>query len=165
VDLILFRHGIAIDRSEPGCPSEENRFLTTEGDRRTHLSARGLRALGIKPTRIVSSPLVRTMQTAAIAAEELDCDLNAVEEWPELVYWESPEITVERLRTLQDDSVLVVGHRPHLDELLAAILGFEDESFTTLKKAGAALLDWRGHSAELRWLMTPKALRFLTTGR
>ncbi len=165
MNLILFRHGIAIDRDEPGCPSEENRFLTTEGDRRTHLSARGLRSLGVKPERIVASPLVRTMQTAVIAAEELDCDTSLVEEWPELVYWESPQLAVHRLQALPDETVLVVGHRPHLDVLLAAILGFEDESFTTLKKAGAAMLDWQSHRAELRWLITPKVLRFLAAGR
>ncbi len=161
MDLILFRHGIAIDRSEPGCPAEEKRFLTTEGERRTHLSAQGLRLMGVKPTLIVSSPLVRTMQTAVIAAEELGCEVSAVEEWPELAYWESPELTIQRLGLLEDGSVLLVGHRPHLDELLATALGFEDESFTTLKKAGAAMLEWSGQHAQLRWLMTPKALRFL----
>lgn len=165
MDLILFRHGIAIDRKEPGCPSEEKRFLTAEGDRRTHLSARGLRVLGVKPTHIVSSPLVRTLQTAAIAAEELGFDLEAVEEWPELVYWDSPTLALVRLLALKGDCVLVVGHRPHLDELLAAVLGYRDESFTTLKKAGAAKVELIGQRAEIRWLMTPKALRFLAAGR
>lgn len=161
MELVLFRHGIAIDRGEPHCPSEEKRYLTSEGEKRTRLAAKGLRTLGLKPDLILSSPLVRTMQTAAIAAEVLGYPVEAIEEWPELAFWEDPQATILRLRMTKADQVLLVGHRPHLDELLAGILGFEEDSFTTLKKAGAAMLVWTPPHGELRWIMPPKALRFL----
>ncbi len=161
MELVLMRHGIAIDRREAHCPSDEKRFLTEQGVQRSQQAARGLAVLGLKPDRIVTSPLLRAAQTAAIAAEELGFPPERVEEWPELVFWESPAAALLKLRHLGDAQVLAVGHRPHLDELLALVLGFEDDSFTTLKKAGAAFLDWTPPHGELRWLMTAKALRDL----
>mgnify|MGYP001555041617 CR=1 FL=1 len=161
MELILFRHGIAIDREDPDCPGEEERFLTEKGIARSHAAARGLARLGVAPDRIVSSPLLRARQTALIAAEELGIDPGTVEEWPELAYWIDPAATLRRLSRLRDGQVLLAGHRPHLDELLAAALGWENAAVTTLKKAGAACVDWFPPAGELRWLLTPRALRDL----
>jgi phosphohistidine phosphatase len=163
VELILLRHGIAIDREDPDCPPEEQRHLTAEGEQRTREAARGLKALGLAPDRVLSSPLLRALQTAAIAAELLGRGARplAVEEWPELAYWVDPELTLERLGTLRAEQVLLVGHRPHLDALLAAAIGREAEPFTVLRKAGAALIDWSPPAGELRWLLTAGILRRL----
>jgi phosphohistidine phosphatase len=163
VELILFRHGIAIDREDPDCPPEEQRQLTEEGEQRTREAALGLKALGLAPERVLSSPLLRTLQTAAIAAEVLGRAARplAVEEWPELAYWVDPELTLARLGALREEQVLLVGHRPHLDALLAAAMGGNGEPFTVLKKAGAALIDWSPPGGELRWLLTPAILRRL----
>lgn len=165
MELILFRHGIAIDREDPDCPPEEQRQLTAEGELRTREAARGLRALGLRPERVLSSPLLRTLQTAGIAAEELGRGSRplAVEEWPELAYWVDPALTLERLAGLRAGQVLLVGHRPHLDALLAAATS-DGEPFTVLKKAGAALVDWSPAAGELRWLLTPGMLRRLGAG-
>ncbi len=163
MELILFRHGIAIDREDPDCPPEEQRQLTAEGEQRTRESALGLRALRLAPQRVLSSPLLRTLQTAAIAAEVLGRGARplAVEEWPELAYWVDPALTLERLSALGAGQVLLVGHRPHLDALLAAASSATDETFTAIKKAGAALVDWMPPGGELRWLLTPAILRRL----
>jgi len=160
VELLLMRHGIAIDREDPDCPPEEQRQLTPEGEARTREVAQGLRSLGLKPELVASSPLLRALQTAQIAAAVLG-HRGEIEEWPELAYWVDPERVLERLDGLPARQVLLVGHRPHLDLLLAAALGDPEAPFTVLKKAGVALLDWQPEGGELRWLLTPAILRRL----
>ena len=55
--LFLVRHGIAEDVSKSG--RDADRELTAEGRRKTRRAARGLRALGVQPTALLASPLVR----------------------------------------------------------------------------------------------------------
>ncbi|HEY1098446.1 MAG TPA: hypothetical protein VGF99_05945, partial [Myxococcota bacterium] len=60
-----------------------------------------------------------------------------------------------------DDEIIVVGHSPHLDRALALAITGEKVPVTSLKKAGAALLELddlpRPHG-DLVWLMPPKVL-------
>jgi phosphohistidine phosphatase SixA len=160
MELLLLRHGIAIDREDPDCPPEEQRHLTAEGERRTRACALGLAALGVKPAGIYASPLLRTLQTASIAADVLCGDPRRVEEWPELAYWVEPELSLAKADALDDGLHVLVGHRPHLDLLLAEAVG-ADEPFTVLKKAGAALVARKRGRGELRWLLAPAQLRRL----
>src|SRR6516165_5846142 len=67
----LVRHGIAIDREDPKCPAEAERYLTEEGIKKTRDVARGVASLTEKPDLLLSSPYVRAMQTAHLFATEL----------------------------------------------------------------------------------------------
>src|SRR6202012_5881267 len=72
--IYLVRHGIAIDREDPDCPSEAERYLTPKGIQRTRQAARGLRELGVKPAALLTSPLVRAVQTGEIFCDVLGID-------------------------------------------------------------------------------------------
>ncbi len=72
--LYLMRHGIAIDREDPDCPPEEERYLTSKGIARTRSAAKGLSAMNVKPTQLLTSPYVRAVQTGEIVCEVLDLD-------------------------------------------------------------------------------------------
>src|SRR5581483_8354066 len=72
--LYLMRHGIAIDREDPDCPPDPERFLTPKGIQRTRAAARGLRALRVKPAALLTSPYVRAVQTGEIVCEVLGLD-------------------------------------------------------------------------------------------
>jgi phosphohistidine phosphatase len=65
MDCLFFRHGIAIERQE-WSGQEQDRPLTDKGAARTRESGKGLLNLRIKPTHILSSPLARAHDTAAI---------------------------------------------------------------------------------------------------
>ena len=65
MDIILFRHGIAVERQD-WTGNEQDRSLTGMGIRRSRRSARGLLSLRITPTHLLSSPLVRARETAEI---------------------------------------------------------------------------------------------------
>ena len=66
---ILVRHGIAWDRMAKDCPPDPERPLTLRGMVRTRAAMRGL-ALQVGPELVLaSSPYLRAMQSAEIAAE------------------------------------------------------------------------------------------------
>jgi broad specificity phosphatase PhoE len=71
--------------------NEDNKFrarmdppLDDQGIKQAQDAAENLRELGVKPERIVSSPMLRTVQTADVFAEEFDLD---VEQDRSLISW------------------------------------------------------------------------------
>ena len=161
--LYLFRHGVAMDPAEPDCPPDALRPLTREGIEKTRLAARGLRKLGVKPDLIVSSPLVRAVETAEIAARELGGAKERILRTPFLEPEADPAALLKELARWKKEAVLCAGHAPHLDELIAHATGVR-VAFTGLKKAGAACLEFASPGSPrgvLLWLIPPKVLRQL----
>lgn len=138
----LFRHGIAIDPTDPSCPTDPERFLTDKGQVRTRLAARGLRAIGIAPEVIIASPYVRAQQTAQIAREELGGEAIALVTADVLTPMAEPAAVVELLRARTEQNLMCVGHAPNLDRVLAYLTG-ADDPISALKKAGCASLEIR----------------------
>ena len=77
--LYIVRHGIAIDREDPKCPADPQRYLTEEGIAKTKLVAKGVAALGATADEFFSSPYVRAMQTAEIFADALHFSKQKIE--------------------------------------------------------------------------------------
>jgi phosphohistidine phosphatase len=161
--IYLFRHGLAIDREDPECPPDPKRFLTRKGVEKTRAAAMGLRALGLATEMILSSPYVRAMQTAELAAEALEFPRARITQTDALLPPAHPAQLMKVLANTKASAVLCVGHAPNLDEVIAYALGAQ-ASFTALKKAGAAGLEMESLSpgkGTLLWLHTPKSLRLL----
>jgi phosphohistidine phosphatase len=113
--------------------------------------------------QLVSSPLVRAQQTAAIVGACYDG--LTVAESETLTPDATPASTFAWLRGLTGDVVAVVGHEPHLGALVAYALGAASGARTPLKKGGAVLLSFddalRAGSGTLVWALTPAQLRAL----
>lgn len=167
--LYIVRHGIAIDREDPKCPSDPERYLTPEGLKKTREVAKGVAALGISPAILLSSPYVRAMQTAEIFADELDFAKSKIKQTELLLPGAEPGAFFRELLRVarSEDAAMCFGHAPHLDELIAFALGVKKD-LTQLKKAGAACLELTRISpptASLSWLATPKILRKIRKGK
>lgn len=161
--LHLFRHGIAIDREDPTCPSEHERFLTPKGIAKTQAAAQGLRALGLKPNIILSSPLLRAVQTAEIACEAFAYPVKKLRQIDALKPDGKPGDLFDELSGLKAEQVLCVGHAPNLDEVLAFAIG-SHTTVTALKKAGLGSVEIESFSpprGAIIGIYSPKALRFL----
>lgn len=159
--LYLVRHGIAIDREDPNCPSEEERYLTPEGIKKTRTVAKALKPTGASADRMLTSPLVRAVQTAEVFAEVLGFDKAAIERTDTLAPGGLPKGFFAELAARQAESVMAFGHAPDMDDLLAYAIGSKRE-VTELKKAGVACLEVdpaAPTSGLLLWLATPKLLR------
>lgn len=163
MQLILIRHGIAIDRDDPACPDEPDRYLTEEGVERTREAMAGLRALGVKPDLVYSSPFVRAAQTARIACEVLGFDPKKIATTKSLLPSGEPRDLFRELAKFEAETLACFGHAPNLDEVIAEGVG-APSAFTSLKKAGAACLEFesvRASTGELVWLYPVGTLRRL----
>jgi phosphohistidine phosphatase len=159
--LYLMRHGVAIDRDDPDCPPEAERYLTPRGIERTREVAEGLAEMGIRPAILLTSPYVRAVQTGEIVCEALDIDSKSLQATDALKPEARPTRIAEELAKVAAEEIICFGHAPHLDDFIAyAVHG--SAPFTILKKAGVACLEVRTFApptALLRWLLTPKLLR------
>jgi phosphohistidine phosphatase len=162
MQLYIVRHGIAIDREDPNCPPDPERFLTDEGMEKTRQVAKGVAEIGAVPDLMISSPYVRAVQTAEIFASALEHGKQKIRKSDLLLPGADPmQLFRELAREKQASAVFIFGHAPHLDDLIATAIGSKHH-VTALKKAGVALVELRRMvppSGELVWLATPKMLR------
>jgi phosphohistidine phosphatase len=151
--LYLIRHGTAIARCDE--VREEDRWLTPAGRDEFRANARCLAKKGFVPDCIVTSPLVRAVQTADILAEVLDFG-GEIRVSREL----APGFSVAGLFRLASScgaprSLAAVGHEPDLGEVLARLLGRDDA--LPFKKGVIVALNLdpagSGTTARFRWLI------------
>ena len=162
MQLYIVRHGIAIDREEPKCPPDPERYLTEEGVDKTKQAAAGLAAIGVTADLLFTSPYVRAAQTAQIFAAALDYPKQKIRQSDLLLPGAEPSLLFRELvKERQASSVFLFGHAPQLDDIIATALGSK-RHLTALKKAGVALIELKRISPPLGvlvWLATPKILR------
>ncbi len=157
--LYLLRHGVAVPHGTPGI-EDDDRPLTSDGERRVRAIGRGLKRLKVKVVRIATSPLPRALKTAQIVADVLgDPDLIDVVE--ELRAGRDAASIRAWLATRDETRLMVVGHNPSLSDLLALLTtGDQDHAYCELRKGGIASLvgDPRG-LYKVDWIARPKLFR------
>ena len=159
--LWVVRHAIAFPREETPAGLDPERPLTLKGRDRMEAAAIGIKHLGARPERIVTSPYVRAHQTAEICAQFLG--VPEVELTESLEPDQDPMVLLQELEDQPDVDTMVVGHAPHVD-LLVARLVRAPRPFTAMKKGSAACFELYGgptSPGHLHWLHTPKQLRAL----
>ena len=162
MEIYILRHGIAVERGNPGYKKDSERPLTDEGQEKTGQIAKAILAMGLKFDLILSSFFVRAQQTAQIVAAELDQEVTFTE------FLTPDGNPLELIREINDEKpqrVLLVGHEPDLSHLISILLTGESEASIELKKGGLCKLTADrlvfGRCATLNWLLTPKQLRAL----
>ncbi len=162
-ELYIMRHGIAVTRS--ATLDDARRPLTPDGKEKMRKIAAGLVRAGLEADWIVSSPLVRAVETAEIVGEALSskapldfCDALRPGGGPEaLIAFLAKHANRRR--------VLVVGHEPDLGELAARLIGAGRNANMPLKKGGCCLISFREFPPKspgrLAWWLTPRLMRKL----
>ncbi len=158
--IYLARHGVAEDFSASG--RDFDRRLTDEGRERMRRAGRGLATLGVDVELLVSSPLVRAVETADEVAGSLMPQRREV--WEELSCGvDEIALTVRLEEALTSGSVFLVGHEPDIGELFAYWLTGRRGAFhTRVRKGSVSFLT--AHSlppdgrATFEWMMTAKQL-------
>jgi phosphohistidine phosphatase len=161
MQLLIVRHGIAVERGTPGLPDDE-RPLTSAGEKRFRRAARGLARIAKRPDALLTSPLIRARRTAEIAASE----------WGKIVPEPLEALASGDLDALAvalggygaEVTVALFGHEPHLSSLLSRLLGSKTPERLEFRKGGAALVELSGALADggrLVWYLPPRILRRL----
>jgi phosphohistidine phosphatase len=162
IELYFFRHGIAVDREDPGVAADEDRPLTEDGRRKTRLAAKGLKRLEIDIDRILTSPWLRAVETADIVADVFGMETT---ELPELAGNRSVDELLTALAKQRDQRLLLVGHEPLLGNTVGRLLCSGAEFRVDLKKSGVCALQLDSlptrAPATLLWLLTSKQLRLI----
>ncbi len=160
--LYLIRHGIAAAPEE--YKTDEERPLTKEGDRKTRKIAQRLYELDIQFDLILTSPLLRTQQTAQILQT---VGLSSqTETSPALAPSGDIRNWLEWYRQWQETglrSLALVGHQPDLANWAETLLWSQTRDALILKKAGiiGLLLPETGSPvgcSQMFWLTPPKFL-------
>ncbi len=162
MDCMLLRHGIAVERDEWEGP-DADRPLTERGAKRVAQVAAGLKWLDVQPTHVLSSSLIRAIETAKIVHRSLRVR-SAVHIVNELLPDAPPDRLLSILHDLQSEScVLCVGHEPQLGVVASVMLAGKPSTAFSFKKAGACLIELsipaKPGRGVLRWWLTPDQLR------
>ena len=157
--LYVLRHAIAENRS--AADSDFARQVTGPGRRKAKRVMRHARRMGVRPATILTSPLRRATQTAAIAKRELQCQSIPVVTESLVPYVNVADLWTEIRSHAREGDVLAVGHNPQLSSLIAWTIGARQDALW-LKKSGLAKLVVEATAAypraELAWLLTPKSV-------
>jgi phosphohistidine phosphatase len=110
---------------------------------------------------LICSPAVRTRETAELVLKS--SKLRVEERWDERIYEASLRDLLQVVSEIPDDKkvVILIGHNPGFEELLAFLTG-ESLRMPTAALAKIKLeVSWKdveAKSGKLDWFVTPKAL-------
>ena len=164
MELLIVRHAIAFPRDAKRWPDDDQRPLTAEGVKRARRAAAGLKRIVKRPALVLTSPLVRARDTAAIFTQA--AHWPKAEECDALSPRGSLEAVLEAVRRQggKSDCVAVVGHQPHLGRLLANCLrGDAHAEAFELRKSAVVCVQFQGAPRAGQGMLTalfpPRALR------
>ncbi|HEY3787732.1 MAG TPA: phosphoglycerate mutase family protein [Urbifossiella sp.] len=158
MNLLIIRHADAGDRNQWSGDDDE-RPLSLLGHKQAHALGDALKQRGLELQAVISSPLVRTRETA-------EGILASVAAPPAVIFSDllAPGALRRRklakyLATVGVDSLAIVGHDPDLPAFLGWLLGVDPEH-VPLEKGGAASLHFEEEPGKgdgtLGWVITPQ---------
>ena len=125
--ILLIRHAHAIDSGDGGGRVDDDRWLTDKGRTVARKVGDRLREEGYAPDAIVTSPLVRAVQTAELVSRGLKFK-GVVEVLAEL----APDGSIRAAAAALEDRgglVVAVGHEPGISALASHLAGRPVSSF------------------------------------
>jgi phosphohistidine phosphatase len=122
--LLILRHAKSSWKHDE--LSDRERPLNKRGHRQAPLIGQYLHSLELTPDLILSSPARRARDTAVMAAQE--CGYDGDVDFINAFYPGDPEDYIQTLSALPDaaERVMVVGHNPGLEYLLAGFIRYAE---------------------------------------
>ena len=144
MDLMLIRHAEAGERDPAKYPDDGLRPITPEGRRKMVQMAGVMKKMGLRFDFLVSSPLVRALQTAEVLAEVFEHT-----EGPQTSDVLGLSCTAAGIVNLlgkypPDSAVALVGHEPSFSASAGALIGAGRNVQIVLKKGGTIGLAFEG---------------------
>jgi phosphohistidine phosphatase len=167
--VLLIRHAIAEDRDHfaQSNPDDNMRPLLPKGRKKMRTAVKGMLTLIPQLNLIVSSPLIRALETATLVHEHYHeaqfIQLNALAPGQN-----AQEVTVWLQKQNKDATIALIGHEPDLGQLATWLLaGNNVEPFVGFKKGAMMLLEFPykvgAARAQLCWMLSSAHLRALAS--
>jgi phosphohistidine phosphatase len=138
--IYLLRHGDA----EDGHGDDAARRLTEKGKRQARDAGLALAALGVRIDACLASPKVRALETARLACEALEVEVEATEALSGGPF-DALDLAAGR------GDILLVGHEPDFSNEIGRLTGAN----VGMKKGGIAVVD----GSTLIALLRPKEIK------
>ena len=158
--VYLLRHGDAIQTASL---KDNERPLSGFGRKQATIVGKFLRKSVVQIDVIISSPLVRAVETADIVRKTLGVGKFETTEY--LVPGTRKTQLFDLLNSMQVGSVLLVGHEPHLSQTISVLLSEREGLPIEMKKCSLACLvasvPVRNGHAMLQWLLSYEQMELL----
>jgi phosphohistidine phosphatase SixA len=140
-ELILLRHAEALPSSSGD--EDLDRPLSPRGEQEALAAGQWLAAHGVRPDRLLCSPALRARRTAELAARTV-APTGAIG-LAEEIYDATPGELLALLDQHADARcVLLVGHNPGIERLVALMVDGRSDDFRGMPPAGLAVLHLEG---------------------
>lgn len=166
MNLFLLRHAKAVELGADGIHDDRERPLAPDGRKKMHKIAFGMSRLGLSFDLVLSSPLKRARQTAEIASQALPEKPPCHSTSALVVQADPARIVDDILRNHpRAQSLLLVGHEPHLGNLMSYLLTGGLGLAVHFRKAALAKISVdplrHGQCGVLEWFLTPQQMMML----
>jgi phosphohistidine phosphatase len=157
--VYFLRHGNA-GQKRLNPVQDDKRPLDKEGIEQCRFVGRWLNSLDAHVDLILSSPLKRATQTAAMVGNEIEYE-QKIELSPTL----RPAAAFAGFRDLLHklaglEAVMVVGHNPNMSRFLSLLVtGGLSERAIEMKKGSVARVEMGAKRCVLQWLITPRGIK------
>lgn len=139
--LILLRHAEAVAASDQH--TDQARPLSERGEQEARSAGQWLAEHGAALTQVLCSPAERARTTASLALQALD-QSPLIQEVDEIYAATPGELLALLDPHLEADQVLLVGHNPGLEQLVALLVDGRSDDFRGMPPGALALLHLDG---------------------
>lgn len=154
--IYFVRHASAGQKKLSG-KKDEKRPLDSDGVQQCTQMGRILSSMEVGVDAIISSPLKRATQTAALIANEIGYEgklhiENALR----------PEAKYDHFRDMlrdysKNESIMVIGHNPNFSDFLGrTVAGNGERAHLDMRKGSVARIESKQKKYVLDWLLTPR---------
>ena len=158
MNFCLIRHADAVPVDPVGAINDADRPLTEKGLQQCKALAETLKRGGVVLGKVVTSPYLRARQTAEEVLKHLPAPLPEMLVCDHLVPDGKEKKLSRYLRTLEAETVTLVGHMPDLAAFAAWLIGSK-KAQVAFAKAGVAWIECETGPTKgggvLTWLLTP----------
>ena len=156
--LILVRHAEAVPVGFAGVQTDSDRYLTDLGKRQSLALAEAFQKAGVTADVVVTSPLVRAVQTGGPLAATLTPDKEPVT----TEYLGFDEYRPKKLAAMVTElgvaTAVLVGHMPTLGQFAEWLLAADEGTIDFCKAAAAKIVCGKNvadGSGTLKWMVHP----------
>ncbi len=155
--IYLIRHATA--EAADGGPDSQ-RKLTEQGRREARVAGQALKKLESPVTRILSSPFLRSLETARLMAEAMGPGVS-VDVRDRLASGASPSDILDVVRAEpREEGLAVVGHNPEIGILTALLVALVPGGTVSFRPGSICCVELARNrdSGRLVWFRTPEDL-------